>query len=306
MKKAFTLIELIVVVGIIAVLMGTLVATMSRGTDTARAARCLTNLKNLANACNAYAMASSHYPLAGSVETRSLDRSGSNASEVKHQFSESRGWISWNSRGAYHGKATSHAANGSWLTSSYNQDFDARQHALTNGAIWRYVSENADVYMCPEHRRLMRKQNPLWSYVMNERFGCDKSQGAKPMLYDPHARYGHLSRPDRVLMFSELQFLDNDKVKVSTDPGPGIKNDCTLQYSHDEVIGFNHPNGKRGIFAHMVFADGHVEKLTIPASPSAKGWSVALGKNELEDLTEWLCTGEDVFFNGARYEKRKD
>ena len=72
MKKAFTLIELIVVVGILVVLVGTLVAALSGGTDAARAARCLTNLKNLATACNSYAMAHQVYPLAGSVETRSL------------------------------------------------------------------------------------------------------------------------------------------------------------------------------------------------------------------------------------------
>ena len=82
MKKAFTLIELIVVVGILAVLIGTLVAALSGGTDAARAARCLTNLKNLATACNSYAMASSCYPLAGSVELRGIDRDSGSSGEI--------------------------------------------------------------------------------------------------------------------------------------------------------------------------------------------------------------------------------
>ena len=306
MKKAFTLIELIVVVGILAILIGTLVAALSGGTDAARAARCLTNMKNLANACNSYGMACSEYPLAGSVELRSLDREAGTSGEIRMVFTEAKGWLSWDSRGKYGEKTTSHVANGGWFTSAYNQEFDVRQHALTNGALWRYVSENSDVFVCPAHRKSMRKQNPLWSYVMNERFGYDNSQGSTAKLYNPNVRYGHLPRADRVLMFAELQFLANDKVSVNTDQGSGIVNDCTLQYNHDEVIGFNHPNGKRGLFAHVVFADGHTEKIVIPASPSGVGWSVGPGRSELENLTEWLCKGEDVSFNGSKYEKLND
>ncbi|MBR6734543.1 MAG: prepilin-type N-terminal cleavage/methylation domain-containing protein [Kiritimatiellae bacterium] len=306
MKKAFTLIELLIVVGIIAVLMGTLVAALSGGTDAARAARCLTNLKNLASACNSYAMACTHYPLAGSAEIKEPDLDSIDSSGVQFIFTEYRGWLSWDSRGAYEGKTTSHVASGGWFTSAYNQTFDVRQHALTNGALWRYVSENADVFVCPAHKKSMRKQNPLWSYVMNERFGYDTSLGEQAIPYDPRIRYDGLPRADRVLMFAELQFLDNDKVEVSTDSGSGIRNDCTLQYNHNEVIGFNHPNGKRGLFAHVVFADGHAEKLMIPASPSGAGWAVAPSRGDLEDLTEWLCQGKDVSLNGSRYEKLND
>lgn len=302
MKKAFTLIELIVVVGILAVLIGTLVAALSGGTDAARAARCLTNLKNLATACNSYAMANAHYPLAGSAEIKKPDLDSLDSSGVQFIFTEYRGWISWDSRGAYGDKTTSHVASGGWFTSAYNQEFDARQHALTNGALWRYVSENSEVFVCPAHRKSMRKLNPLWSYVMNERFGYDSSQGSQALLYDPRIRYDSLPRADRVLMFAELQFAPNDKVDIDVDPGAGIKNDCTLQYNHNEVIGFNHPNGKRGLFAHVVFADGHTEKLMIPASPAGAGWSVGPGRGELEDLTEWLCKGKDVSFNGSKYE----
>ena len=151
--------------------------------------------------------------------------------------------------------------------------------------------------------RKMRLKKPLWSYVMNERFGYDDSLGARAKLHAPHIGYGHLSRPDRVLMFAELQFLENDRVKVDTDTGSGINNDCTLQYNHNEVIGFNHPNGKRGLFAHVAFADGHIEKLVVPASPSSIGWALEIDRNELEDLTEWLCKGKDVSFNGAHYEE---
>ena len=104
----------------------------------------------------------------------------------------------------------------------------------------------------------------------------------------------------------------NGSIRYGTSPiianmaqfkGILFDNDGTLQYSkNDEIIGFNHPNGKRGLSAHVAFADGHVEKLSIPAAPSGSGWTVKLGLNDLKDLTKWLCEGKDVTFNGKRYE----
>ena len=70
MKKAFSLIELLVVIGILAILMGVLVVTTSGGTESARAARCLTNMRSLATACNTAALSRSTYPLAGSAEIK--------------------------------------------------------------------------------------------------------------------------------------------------------------------------------------------------------------------------------------------
>ena len=302
MKKAFSLVELLVVIGILAVLMGVLIATISGGTDSARAARCLTNMKNLATACNTRAMARGWYPLAGSIEQRTLDTSTS--SSVQFKYYETPGWISWDSRGSYQGKTTSHVASSSWFTSAYNEEDEVRQYALTNGALWKYLSGNTDVYVCPSHRKLLKYKKPLWSYVMNQKFGYDYSYGAKAI--GAGIEYGSLARADRVLLFAELQFVETDKLEVNTDTSAGIRNDCTLQYSKQEVIGCNHPSGKRGLCAHVVFADGHVEKLSVPATRNGDNWSIKLGRSDLEDLTKWLCQGKDVSFNGTRYEKLQD
>ena len=74
MKRAFSLVELIVVIGIIGVLAGVLFASFSGGTESARAAKCLSNMRNLAQAAISTATngrkltwdTSYHYPLAGS------------------------------------------------------------------------------------------------------------------------------------------------------------------------------------------------------------------------------------------------
>jgi prepilin-type N-terminal cleavage/methylation domain-containing protein/prepilin-type processing-associated H-X9-DG protein len=299
MKKAFSLVELLVVIGILAILMGVLVVTTSGGTESARAARCLTNMRNLATACNTAALSRETYPLAGSAEVK--DMSGG--------VRESRGWVSWDSRDAYTengGTATEHKARIGWFTSAYCDNDEVRIYALTNGAIWKSVSGNADVFVCPAHRRTMKSLNPIWSYVMNERFGYDRTLGAYA-LRSVGIEYGKLSRADRTLMFAEMQFLANDKIEVDTDSSAGIKNDCTLQYGQKEVIGCNHPNGKLGLSAHVAFADCHVEKLTVPATKGSRGWSLSIGRSDLEDLTKWLCEGKDVTFNSKtkKYEEFK-
>ena len=75
MKKAFTLVELIVVVGIICILAAILIASFGGGTESARNALCLTNMRNLAAACQTYGMAHGYYPAAGSFEKIGTDES---------------------------------------------------------------------------------------------------------------------------------------------------------------------------------------------------------------------------------------
>ena len=108
---------------------------------------------------------------------------------------------------------------------------------------------------------------------------------------------------DRVLLFAELPFAEIDKKLGSIQnsvklEGNTAEFDCTLQYadgrwSSPESIGFNHLNGKR-YAAHVAYADGHVSKLTLPPNASV---------NDIKELTTWLCQGDDVSFNGVKYER---
>ena len=95
MKRAFTLIELLIVMGIIAILAGVLMGNYSGILERVKSAKCQSNLKNLANAVGVYSM-NGHYPYAESAQyvrtSGGLDNEGVEICEFK-------GWVSWDSRG---------------------------------------------------------------------------------------------------------------------------------------------------------------------------------------------------------------
>ena len=307
--KGFTLVELIVVIGIIGVLAGVLLSTFSGGTESARTATCLANMRNLAAACQTYGAEVGRYPLAGSIEYSVIDESDGIA-RAKAVYKEIPGWISWSSMGAYRDKPSSHQASASWMSSMYSKNDDESIYCLTNGALSRYVSSDRKTYVCPSHA-LKHKDTPVrWSYLMNAYFGWDTSEGGSAQGRNfRHISYGELQRADRILLFCEIPFTGLVGSWQPDGSGSGRETDCVLQFNTSiarkhgslgvasggkgqENIGFNHKSGKE-TFANVVFADGHTEKLRLP-----KG---GLSDGQLRDLTAWLCTGEDVSFDGKQY-----
>jgi len=306
MKKAFSLVELIVVIAIIGMLAAVIMGTFTGGTDAARGAQCMANMRNLGSACQSAGVALGHYPPAGSFETVTLSRSGS---KVEKQFDEVKGWISWNSQGAYapksgtgNTKPKSHQASKEWNLSAYEQDEESRLYAITNGVLWKFVGGTHATYICPLHAKTMTLQKPNWSYVMNAYFKWDYSRGSSSAVStSPGYRYyGQLKKADRRLLFAELPFVKAKNINIDVPEGSDETTDCVLQYEGcyncgtPECIGFNHKSGKK-YYANVCFADGHTEKLMTSKN--------GINRNDAVDLTKWLCEGEDVSFNGTRYEK---
>ena len=293
MKKAFTLVELLVVVAIIGVLAGVLMGTFSGGTESARAARCLSNMKNLASASQTYGMKTGHYPYAGSYLRMHLDTSkGRTQGKAKMSYTELPGWISWDSRGCKNQSAGTDVG-------LYSTNEDAARYALTNGCLWSYVSQNAQTYLCPSHVKKSGQTPPNWSYLMNGKaFGAGNS---KPISTKTHVgqEYGSLARADRILLFSEVPFMGYSDWQPDGE-GAGTDTDAVLKYNSSETIGANHTNGKL-LLAHVVFADGHAEKLRIPYSGSIK--KPKAEADQLKNLTQWLCEGKDLSFDGSQYQK---
>ena len=289
MKKAFSLVELLVVIGIIGVLAGVLLATFGGSSESARSAQCMANMRNLAAACQTYGVEVSdhHYPLALPSEGKSVTISNG---RPERRYYENKGWVSWYSKGNYpSGGAKS--SQGNPTIGFRTSDDEQSKYALTNSCIWKLVSRNRSTFVCPAHGKACGKEPPTFSYLMNEYFS--KWIG-----------FGKLDRADRVLLFSEIPF----KPWHSWSPngtGTGTDDDGALQYPNGpsgktETLGANHVNG-RNLFAHVAFADGHTEKLHIPYTGSIK--NPQIDESQLKDLTEWLCTGTDVSFNGRSYQK---
>ncbi len=308
-RAGFTLLELLVVIGIIGILSGVMLTTFGGASDSAKAAKCMTNMRNLAVACYNFASADDdgNFPAAGSYEYISLQ-----------YIHERKGWIGWlNRTGGYGSKNTKSRVQASWTPYSVyaqgnKKSTDDAWYALTNGTIWAYAGRVSETYVCPIHANVCQKQKlvPTWSYVMNSLFGSEekkgkanKSWGGKT-LSNIKSRSGKVTLGgDRVLLFAELPFAEipsksgsiQNSVKLE---GNSSEFDCTLQYddgawSTPESIGFNHPNGKR-YAAHVAYADGHVAKLTLPPEAS---------QSDIKNLTTWLCQGDDISFNGVKYER---
>ena len=324
MKKAFTLVELLVVIAIIAILAGVLFATFGQGTESARAAKCLSNMRNLAQAALSVASKSEHgwYPFAGSHAAIGMSGDG------KIQYTEHVGWISWLSKNDEYStrsrrkKKPSSFVNLENISAYCRSDEDAT-FAITNGSLWKAVGQNRETYVCPEHKRRaeLKGAKVRWSYVMSAYFGYDSTKGSDAAVSEGGGGISmkNATRLDRKLLFAELPASGHaesstEKSDSSNDDYPSgngdERTDCVLQYKANvngkgynadwkgsaETIAFNHKSGKRKC-AHVIFADGHAEKLLAP-----KG---AGGLSD-EELTAVLCGGADVGFDGSSYELIKD
>lgn len=317
-RNAFTLVEMLVVIGILALLIAVLMGVMGGSTESARAASCFANLKSLANACHSAAVASANpqaYPTAGSEVTYKITFEG-NSTVAKANYIERKGWISWKSMNVY----PSSSPQACDPISMFTENSEDAHYALTNGALWKYVAANSRVYVCPSHTK---KANPVhWSYLMNATFGWN---GGSDNFFDSEAGFvyygGKISckrpgdrkirerGPDRVLLFGEVPFTGPGNWFPSGSGGT-TDTDAILQFEGcdenpnapsegaegKENIGANHKNGKYWC-AHVVFADGHTEKISVGKTDGAQ-----MDATTLKKLTTYLCTGTDYSLHGTTIE----
>lgn len=292
MKNAFTLIELMVVIGIIAILAASLTVAFRGADESGRSAKCRANMRQLAQACYSCAMESDarKYPLAGSCQ----------AYESNGGTSEVKGWLSWLSKGKFDrkGKASQ------FVQCSMPGVFSPRddiQHAYTNGAIWKAIDGNSSVFLCPtmiNDKKARGRDGATmgWCYVMSARFHFDWSYGSEATeSVDGGLSISSLAKPDRTLMFGEICLEDLGGGGTGDRHG-----DCVLEYGDGnstltERIGFPHKT-KQGYAGMVAFADGHVESYMKPSG----------GKSAEQDMTKWLCMSYDVTFESGAYRKIDD
>lgn len=303
-RKGFSLIELMVVIGILAILIAALLPFMGGSRDSAMNVQCQNNMRNIAQAVLSWAQARSdnlgHFPAAGFYKSVDVGVRGGRGKIYYYPHSS---WISNHGDVNTLNRTTESKALGS-VAHFTEADNEERRFAITNGAIWHAVGESYEVYRCPIHAREFEKKykhQPGWSYVMNQEFGFNR--GGSGVLSFFGASLGNdilvstaesglrgkgkqTSRnPDKVLLFAEVQGVDVDDNNISLRAvsGSGNATDAVLEYAQEEM-GFNHKIGKHKYGGNVAFADGHVENFQVPVS----------GR---KDLTRWLCQGCNVRFD---------
>lgn len=275
MKKAFTLIELLIVIGILGVLMGVILSQFGGATESSRAAVCQSHMRNLAQACQTYAMANNYYPRAGTQEFVDYD-----TAHDQMVYGIRTGWIARLGDKDNLGRVDTGRKSGTYQ-SSLTMSEDQILESITNGCLYATLGKDRASYTCPHEK------GAGWSYAMNSDFGFTPpgESDAIGSKYAGQLYYGSIGRADRKLLFAEIDRVDTSDAA----------NDPVLDYDN-EHIGFNHKNGKLTV-AHVVFADCHTARLARPKNAS---------ESQLRELTEWLCQGYDVTYVGGQYEKVED
>ena len=284
-KAGFTLLELLVVLGIIGILAAVTISQFGGATASAKATTCKTNLRNLAIAVQNAALENQdgNLPAAGSYKYFWFE-------DGKTVYPTRKGWISWNVQ-----RENNRTKGGGSQIPFSSGDKEGLRHAITNGAIWRAIGGSVKSYQCPVHAAACYKANkryPGWSYLMNQDMGFDSNYGSGPLPSATWRTLENITNADRMLLFCEIQGVDVKEhgLKANVDGG-GTEGDAVLQYSKNEVLGFNHQiTGKRWV-AHVAYVDGHVGQLMYPR----RGLS-------LTEITKAICQGHELSFDGSAYE----
>jgi prepilin-type N-terminal cleavage/methylation domain-containing protein len=273
--RAFTLIELLIVIVIIALLAGVLVSAFSRIKENGWSAKCRANLKTLYQAALNYqndnGMA---IPLAGPYELFSI------LDGKWHKFD---GWVNW--------IQAPNQPDASWPNKDPQAGYMLRPtcfgpNAVSNihaGTLWEYTSHHLDAYLCPKFRQLEREKygrpDIVRSYVMNGFFFFTDSNTSNTSWWARNIQ-NHLDNrePSRLLFFAEMQparQYSGCSANIGTtwagnDPDGNDGNDGVLNAGRPaseivapyESVGFVHKYSGQ-YRAHTIFLDGHIEAIPL-------------------------------------------
>lgn len=266
-QAGFTLIELLVVISVIALLVGILLPALGSARESGRGAVCLSNLRQLTTADNAYAedFAGYYVPAAVDIYEDNLQR--------------------------WHGKRK--AASSGTID---DQTFDPAQ-----GPMASYIGQTGEIRTCPSFDRYFDDTTPGFEtgcggYGYNSAYigGRNDLFGTNPKSAKHTARADEVTLPTRTVMFTDAAFykLVSGSARIieySFAESPLIQQFPQVEPTqwHAPSIHFRHKGQ-----AHTAWADGHVTGETMEyTNPQFEDFYTRLGfgwfgpkSNELFDL----------------------
>jgi prepilin-type N-terminal cleavage/methylation domain-containing protein len=261
-RAAFTLVEMLVVIAIMAILALALFPAIRAARDHGDYARCQTRLRNLHQACLNHLADHNSYPRAGSYELYS---------QRYKTYSEARGWVAWIRKD---GNDDLHP----WAddnTESHADDYlhtrwsgQQAERAIRTGTLFKYTGEDLTTYLCPSFERKHRKLagDARRSFAMNYWFGARRMANWDPRYLNSFNN----KEASRMGLFIEIDKPSDPKSASAAVGEPGnepaskrkvLPDDSAWDWDDGEAYGaaYHRKAGKK--HGHVIFVDGHVESL---------------------------------------------
>ena len=261
-RSAFTLIEMLTVIVIVALLATALVTGMKSAQRQAHAALCQARMKNLHQACMNYLTDNNHYPYAGSHEY---------FEPTDQTYHNHVGWVAWVREDNKDEKNPWAEDNKESHAEDYlhvGWDGEKALRSIRLGSIFKYASRDTSSYFCRQFdggKKTVRR-----TYAMNNWFGSRRNQltkGKEPLDFPNNRRNNKPApiEPSRMGYIIELNTKETGEHQGEAADAPGKRDplpyDSVWEYGSDELYGLYHRK-VYDMHGHVIFVDGHIESLT--------------------------------------------